>query len=663
MIKLVLFRVERNVMREKEPYYITTPIYYPNSNLHIGNTYTSVIADVLKRYKNLRGYEAFLTTGTDEHGQKIMRTAISAGTSPQKFVDRIADETKELWKKLEIDYDRFIRSTEEGHEKDVADIFNILYDKGDIYKGVYKGYYCTPDETFWTESQLIDGKCPECGRDVEYQEEETYFFRLSKYEDRLKNLFRDHPDFLEPSFRQKEMLNNFIDKGLEDLSVTRNSFDWGVDVPFDNKHVVYVWIDALSCYLSAIGFGDDKLKFKKFWPAGVHLIGKDIVRFHTIIWPALLMALDLPLPKKVFAHGWILFDNDKMSKSKGNIMYPEPLVDLYGVDALKFFMLREFNFGSDGNFSAQKFMERYNSDLVNDLGNLVSRTTSMIDKYNEGFIAKGSIEEEVDLDLKAKAKSTYEDFIRLMDDFNFNLALESLWSFIRRANKYVDETEPWILGRDEANKERLNRVLYNLAESLRIIAQLIEPVMKNTTKEILAKLSFKNMGFESAGKFGLLEEGLKVSKGANLFDRLDVEKELIKLHKKNQDLIDERIRTNRGEPEVEDEDLPTIDFGDFQKVDMVVGEIVGAYDHPNADKLLVFKVDIGEEAPRTIISGIKKWYKADDLLGKKVIVVKNLAKRKMRGIESEGMILAADDGTNLSLLSLLSDLPNGSKVS
>ena len=648
-------------MTEKKAYYITTPIYYPNSNLHIGNTYTSVIADVLKRYKNLKGFDAYLTTGTDEHGQKIMRTALDAGTSPQKFVDIIAEETKELWKKLEIDYDTFIRSTEDQHEKDVAQIFTKLYEKGDIYKGEYKGYYCTPCETFWTESQLEDGHCPDCGREVEYQEEETYFFRLSKYADRLKELFKEHPEFLEPQFRQKEMLNNFIDKGLSDLSVTRNSFDWGVDVPFDNEHVVYVWIDALSCYLSAIGYGDNKAKFDKYWPAGVHLIGKDIVRFHTIIWPALLMALDLPLPEKVFAHGWILFDNDKMSKSKGNIMYPEPLVDLYGVDALKFYMLREFNFGSDGNFSARKYMERYNSDLVNDLGNLVSRTTSMIDKYNGGIVRKGTISDSFDDELIGLAEETYTKFNKLMDEFNFNAALEAVWTLIRRANKYVDETEPWILGRDEANKERLDRVLYNLAETIRIVAQLIEPVMKNTTAEILEKIGTDNKGFESAGEFGLLEEGARVSKGANLFDRLDIDKELVKLHEANGALIEKRLNKNKKEDEESKEEY--IDFEDFTKVDLVVGKILEAKEHPNADKLLVFKVDIGEDEPRTIISGIKKWYAPEDLVGKNVIVVRNLAPRKMRGIESQGMLLAADFDDDLSLLSTLEDLKPGAKVS
>ena len=649
-------------MTEKKLYYITTPIYYPNSNLHIGNTYTSIIADVLKRYKNLNGYDTYLVTGADEHGQKIMRTAIAHGTSPQKFVDIIADETKLLWEKLEIDYDTFVRSTDPQHEEDVKNIFTKLYEKGDIYKGEYKGYYCTPDETFWTESQLVDGKCPECGRDVEYQEEETYFFRLSKYEDKLKELFKDHPDFLEPQFRQKEMLNNFIDKGLSDLSVTRNTFNWGVDVPFDNEHVVYVWIDALSCYLSAIGYGDNKKKFEKYWPASVHLIGKDIVRFHTIIWPALLMALDLPIPEKVFAHGWILFDNDKMSKSKGNIMYPEPLVELYGVDALKYFVLREFHFGSDGNFSSKKYMERYNSDLVNDLGNLVSRTTSMIDKYNGGLVAKGSETDTFDEELKALAKTTYDDFVSQMDDFKFNEALQTLWTFIRRANKYVDETEPWILGRDEANKDRLNTVLYNLAESLRIVAQLIEPVMKNTSKEILKKLGTDNKGFASAGEFGLLEEGAKVTKGANLFDRLDVEVELKKLHDRNNELIAQRIKNNDDKKE-DEESKEEIAFEDFTKVEMVVGKVLEAKEHPDADKLLVFTVDVGEENPRTIISGIKKWYEPSDLLDKNVIVVKNLAPRKMRGIESQGMILASDFDDDLSLLTTLKDMKPGSKVS
>ncbi|MDU4715613.1 MAG: methionine--tRNA ligase, partial [Anaerococcus sp.] len=407
---------------------------------------------------------AYLTTGTDEHGQKIMNAALSNGSKPQPFVDKIASETQDLLKKLDIDYDCFIRSTNPEHEENVKNIFQYLYDKGDIYKGEYDGYYCESCESYFTESQLDEGNCPDCGRAVDHHKEESYFFKLSKYTDKLKELFKDHPEFLEPKFRQNEMLNNFIDKGLEDLSVSRNTFDWGVDVPFDNEHVVYVWIDALSCYLTAIGYGHDMDKFNKYWPAGVHLIGKDIVRFHTIIWPALLMALDIPLPKKVFAHGWILFDNDKMSKSKGNIMYPEPLVELYGTDALKYFLLREFNFGSDGNFLSKKFMDRYNSDLVNDLGNLLSRTVSMISKYNDGVIKKGTETDSYDEDLINLCHKTYDDFTKLMDDFKFNEALECLWNLVRRSNKYVDQTEPWILGREE-KYERLNTVLYNLAES------------------------------------------------------------------------------------------------------------------------------------------------------------------------------------------------------
>lgn len=649
--------------KNKKPYYITTPIYYPNGNLHLGHTYTTIVADTLKRYKNIQGYDAYFVTGTDEHGQKIQETAQKAGKKPLEFTDEICVSIKELWKTLEIDYDEFVRSTNPNHEKNVQAIFQKLYDKGEIYKGEYEGYYCTPDESFWTESQLDEnGKCPECHRDVHKHKEETYFFRLSKYTEKLKEYYENHPEFISPDRSKKEMIANFLDKGLTDLSVTRNTFDWGVKVPFDDKHIVYVWIDALACYLSGIGYGQDEEKFNHYWPAGIHLMSKEIVRFHTIIWPALLMALDLELPKKVYAHGWILFDDIKMSKSIGNVVYAEPIIELYGIDALKYFVMKEFIFGQDGSFTNEKFLQRLNSDLANDLGNLVSRSISMAEKYNNGIVKNTNIENEVDRDLKKLAVSTITEVEKQMDKFAFSNALEAIWKLVRRTNKYIDETSPWVLAKEDT--QRLDTVLYNLIESLRIINQLIEPFLPHTFKKILEQLNVENMGWESAREFGKIEDYHKVHKTENLFPRLDIEKEKERLIQANKKLNEIR---NPGEKEEEinpekKPSKPEISIDDFDKVELKVGKIVSAENHPKADKLLVFKVKIGDEE-RQIVSGIKKWYNTEQLLGKKVIVITNLKPTKLRGVESQGMLLAADYGENLTMLSVLDDIEDGADIS
>lgn len=643
----------------KETFYITTPIYYPNDNLHIGHTYTTIAADVLKRFKKVQGYDTYFVTGTDEHGQKIQESAHKAGMEPKEYVDKIVASVKELWETLEIDYDSYVRSTDDEHIKNVQEIFKQLQDSGDIYKDVYKGHYCTPCEAYWTDSQLVDNMCPDCGREVEYREEESYFFRLSKYQDKLLKFYEENPDFILPIERKNEMINNFFKEGLDDLSVSRKALEWGVPVPGDEDHTIYVWIDALSCYLTGIDYKNDEEKFNKYWPASVHLMSKEIVRFHVIIWPAILMALGLELPKQVFAHGWILFEDTKMSKSKGNVIYPEPIIERYGSDVLKYFVLREFNFGSDGSFSMDKLVQRMNSDLSNDLGNLVSRTIQMVSKYRDGIVPEAKDENEIDKDLKEMASSCKSKVEDSIDKFAFNKALADIWAFISRTNKYIDETEPWVLAKDEENSGRLDTVLYNLIESIRIISQLIEPFMHNTSKLINEQISVEGFTWEDSETFGLYKAGTKVERGENLFPRLDIEAEVEELKKTNKELFETR-QAARSENSKEKEEKISID--DFDKVKIRAGKVLACENHPDADKLLVFQIDFGNEK-RQIVSGIRKHYKAEDLVGKTVIAVTNLEPVKLRGVESSGMILSAEDEEgNLSVLTTLGDIEAGAGV-